>query len=61
MSEPAATTGKPSVDERTVKRAVWASAMGNATEWYDYGVFTSGAIAVAIGSQFFPGEGNAVL
>lgn len=61
MSEPAATTGKPSVDERTVKRAVWASAMGNATEWYDYGVFTSGAIAVSIGTQFFPGEGNAVL
>jgi MHS family proline/betaine transporter-like MFS transporter len=35
--------------------------MGNATEWYDYGVFTSGAIATAIGTIFFPGEGNAVL
>jgi MFS transporter, MHS family, proline/betaine transporter len=35
--------------------------MGNATEWYDYGVFTSGAIATAIGTVFFPGEGNAVL
>ena len=61
MSEPAATTSKPPVDERTVKRAVWASAMGNATEWYDYGVFTSGAIATSIGTLFFPGEGNAVL
>ena len=49
------------VDQRTVKRAVLASAMGNATEWYDYGVFTSGAIATAIGTVFFPGEGNAVL
>ncbi|WP_236790637.1 MFS transporter [Amycolatopsis sp. GM8] len=35
--------------------------MGNATEWFDYGVFTSGAIATAIGTVFFPGEGNAVL
>ncbi|KAA9156475.1 MFS transporter [Amycolatopsis acidicola] len=49
------------MDQRTVKRAVIASAMGNATEWYDYGVFTSGAIATAIGTVFFPGEGNAVL
>src|SRR2546423_5361408 len=61
MSEPAATTGKPSVDERTVKRAVWASAMGNATEWYDYGVFTSGAIASSIGTVFFPGGGSAAV
>jgi MHS family proline/betaine transporter-like MFS transporter len=59
MSEP--TTAKPDVDQRTVKRAVLASAMGNATEWYDYGVFTSGAIATSIGTVFFPGEGNAVL
>jgi len=59
MSEP--TTAKPEVDQRTVKRAVLASAMGNATEWYDYGVFTSGAIATSIGTVFFPGEGNAVL
>ncbi|TVT22712.1 MFS transporter [Amycolatopsis acidiphila] len=49
------------MDPRTVKRAVIASAMGNATEWYDYGVFTSGAIATSIGTVFFPGEGNAVL
>ncbi|MEC3975443.1 MFS transporter [Amycolatopsis sp. H20-H5] len=56
-----AATGTPAVDEKTVKRAVLASAMGNATEWYDYGVFTSGAIALSIGSVFFPGEGNEVL
>ncbi|MGW4483953.1 MFS transporter [Amycolatopsis sp. NPDC004368] len=59
MSE--ATAKTPDVDQRTVKRAVLASAMGNATEWYDYGVFTSGAIATSIGTVFFPGEGNAVL
>src|SRR4029079_15149373 len=52
---------KPHVHQRAVKRAVLASAMGNATEWYDYGVFTSGAIATSIGTVFFPGEGKAVL
>lgn len=46
------------VDARTVKRAVFASAMGNATEWFDYGVFTSGAIAASIGTVFFPGGGS---
>lgn len=55
------TAQAPEVDEKTVKRAVIASAMGNATEWYDYGVFTSGAIAASIGTVFFPGEGNAIL
>ncbi|GHF55684.1 MFS transporter [Amycolatopsis bartoniae] len=54
-------TQQSEIDQRTVRRAVIASAMGNATEWYDYGVFTSGAIATAIGTVFFPGEGNAVL
>ncbi|MGA8114234.1 MAG: MFS transporter [Actinocatenispora sp.] len=59
MTEAQATTTE--VDERTVRRAVIASAMGNATEWYDYGVFTSGAIALSIGTVFFPGDSNAVL
>ncbi|MHA6804077.1 MFS transporter [Salinifilum ghardaiensis] len=49
------------VDQSTVRRAVMASAMGNAVEWYDYGVFTSGALTVAVGSQFFPGDENSVL
>jgi len=51
----------PEADLSTVRRAVAASAMGNAVEWYDYGVFTSGAIVGVVGAQFFPGEGNAVL
>lgn len=45
-------------DPGMVKRAVIASAMGNATEWFDYGVFTSGAIATSIGTVFFPGGGG---
>ncbi|HEX7661572.1 MAG TPA: MFS transporter [Pseudonocardiaceae bacterium] len=52
------TTQAEEVDVRTVKRAVLASAMGNATEWFDYGVFTSGAIATTIGTVFFPGGGG---
>ena len=49
------------IDSGVVRRAVTASAMGNAMEWYDYGVFTAGAITATIGAQFFPGSGNAVL
>jgi MHS family proline/betaine transporter-like MFS transporter len=59
MTEAAAQTRE--VDPRTVKRAVIASAMGNATEWFDYGVFTSGAIATSIGTVFFPGGGGAAV
>jgi MHS family proline/betaine transporter-like MFS transporter len=49
------------IDSGVVRRAVTASAMGNAMEWYDYGVFTAGAITTTIGALFFPGSGNAVL
>lgn len=52
-------TGAPS--PATVRKAVIASAMGNAMEWYDYGVFTAGAVTSVIGSAFFPGSQNAVL
>ena len=49
------------VDISVVRRAVAASAMGNAMEWYDYGVFTAGAMTATIGAQFFPGHGNAAI
>lgn len=55
----AATEDQP--DLGTVRRAVAASSIGNAVEWFDYGVFTSGAITTTIGSQFFPGGHDAVL
>jgi MHS family proline/betaine transporter-like MFS transporter len=54
--DPASEVGLP-----VVRRAVAAAAMGNAMEWYDYGVFTAGAITTTIGSQFFPGSGNAAV
>ena len=49
------------VDISVVRRAVAAAALGNAMEWYDYGVFSAGAITATIGTEFFPGHGNAAL
>ncbi|WP_017626472.1 MFS transporter [Nocardiopsis chromatogenes] len=39
-------------DRRTVRRAVFASALGNATEWYDFGVYSY--LAATIGHLFYP-------
>ena len=42
-----------------LRKAIGASAIGNATEWYDYGVY---AVATAyITQHFFPGEGGMLL
>lgn len=55
--EPDAEYSAPSADSpegrKTIRRAIGASAIGNATEWYDYGVY---AVAVTyITANFFPG------
>ena len=39
---------------KVLHRAIAASAMGNATEWFDYGVYA--AVATYITSHFFPGD-----
>ncbi|QCU77376.1 MFS transporter [Citricoccus sp. SGAir0253] len=45
--------------DAAVRKATAASALGNATEWYDYGVY---AVATAyITQHFFPGEGGMLL
>lgn len=41
------------VDVSVLRRAVAASMLGNATEWYDYGVYSY--VAIEIGKNFFPG------
>jgi MFS transporter, MHS family, proline/betaine transporter len=41
-------------DESTVRRAVMASAMGNCIEWFDFGVYSAGAITATVGRVFFP-------
>src|SRR5438067_13226338 len=53
-SEP---TGLPDPEtpegKRLVRKAIAASAVGNATEWYDYGVYAT--VATYLADAFFPG------
>jgi MHS family proline/betaine transporter-like MFS transporter len=56
-NDPAAEYTPPETDtadgRRTIRKAIAASAIGNATEWFDYGVY---AVAVTyITANFFPG------
>ncbi|WP_244975944.1 MFS transporter [Nocardia huaxiensis] len=44
----------PTTAEFPLRRSVAASAMGNATEWFDYGVYA--ATATYLTAAFFPGE-----
>lgn len=46
-------------DARTIRRAVAASAIGNATEWFDYGVY--GYSVTYITHNFFPGQAGTLL
>ncbi|MBN6039219.1 MFS transporter [Amycolatopsis sp. 195334CR] len=41
-------------DKKTLRKAIAASAIGNATEWFDYGVYAY--TASYIGDAFFPSE-----
>lgn len=45
-------------DERTVRRAVKAAALGNAMEWFDFGIYSY--LAVTIGDVFFPSGNDTV-
>ncbi|MCB1411962.1 MAG: MFS transporter [Xanthobacteraceae bacterium] len=48
------------VDKATLHRAIAASAIGNATEWFDYGIYAYGVTYIS--AALFPGEvGEAVL
>jgi MFS transporter, MHS family, proline/betaine transporter len=55
--------GDTAPDDRSVYRAVAASAMGNCIEWFDFGVFTAGVMTSIIGTVFFSGSegGSATL
>ncbi len=50
--EPSA--GFREVDRGSLHRVTAASAMGNAIEWFDYGVY--GYLATSVGNAFFPGS-----
>ncbi|MBT2209109.1 MFS transporter [Actinomadura sp. NEAU-AAG7] len=49
-----AALAKDEVDLPTVRKAVFASAMGNCIEWFDFGVFSAGVMTSIIGTVFFP-------
>ncbi|ARZ69916.1 MFS transporter [Streptomyces albireticuli] len=45
-------------DEATVRRAVKAAALGNAMEWFDFGIYSY--LAVTLGDVFFPSGNDTV-
>ncbi len=55
-SDPPAASGSTATEavHPLLRRAIAASAIGNATEWFDYGVYAY--VATEIGNAFFPGE-----
>jgi MFS transporter, MHS family, proline/betaine transporter len=57
--DPAAAAAPVVPDAKTVNRAVAASAMGNATEWFDYGVYAVSLVYLT--QNFFPGEAGTLL
>jgi MFS transporter, MHS family, proline/betaine transporter len=44
------------VDETAVRRTILATSMGNAIEWFDFGIYSY--LAVVLGKVFFPGSGE---
>src|SRR5262249_46024319 len=55
---PAIATAEPS--PRVVRKAIAASAIGNATEWFDYGIYAYGVTYIS--AAIFPGDtGTATL
>ncbi|KHE73785.1 MFS transporter [Kocuria marina] len=54
-----AASSHPEPDASTVRRAVAASAIGNATEWFDYGVYAVSVVYIT--QNFFPGEAGTLL
>lgn len=47
-------TYSPQIPPATLKRAIAASAMGNATEWFDYGIYAYGVTYISV--ALFPGS-----
>lgn len=46
------------IDDDKLKKAITAAALGNAMEWFDFGVY--GFLAAALGKIFFPGASPSV-
>jgi len=46
------------IEDSKLKKAITAAALGNAMEWFDFGVY--GFVAATVGKVFFPGASSAV-
>jgi len=55
MTESATPTTEKEPDKKTLHRAIAGSAIGNMTEWFDYGAY--GYVAIYITANFFPEAG----
>jgi len=53
-SAPGASMSPDACDPATLRRAMLASAMGNATEWFDYGIYAYGVTYLS--AAIFPGD-----
>ena len=51
---PAAGQPAPLPTQSTLRRAIGASALGNAVEWFDYGIYAYGVTYIS--AALFPGE-----
>src|SRR3546814_11049741 len=51
---PASPAPPSSAKDATLRRAIAASAMGNATEWFDYGIYAYGVTYIS--AALFPGD-----
>lgn len=51
---PDALPSQPVTDQATLRRAIAASALGNATEWFDYGIYAYGVTYIS--AALFPGD-----
>ncbi|WP_370584592.1 MFS transporter [Novosphingobium sp. KA1] len=54
IPKPASPSANLSASPRALRRAIAASAIGNATEWFDYGIYAYGVSYIS--AALFPGE-----
>nr|WP_221889514.1 MFS transporter [Sphingomonas sp. IC081] len=54
MPKPASPSANLSASPRALRRAIAASAIGNATEWFDYGIYAYGVSYIS--AALFPGD-----
>jgi len=54
MTSTTATAPSSAPSPKVLKRAIGASAVGNATEWFDYGIYAYGVSYIS--AAFFPGD-----